>query len=104
MSPIQTETTVPPGVAVPPTADQLPHTDGEPLESELHYDQMHILVEPLYDFWTERTDFYVGANMFLYYSLAQTKKNDFRGPDVFVVMDVERRERLSWDLFWFLLE
>jgi hypothetical protein len=34
--------------------------------------------------------------MFLYYSLLQTKRNEFRGPDVFVALEVERRERKAW--------
>src|SRR5262249_9171941 len=38
----------------------------------------------------------VGGNMFVYYSELQTKQNDFRGPDVFVVLDTQRRERKSW--------
>ena len=45
--------------------------------------------------WLWLTTF-VGANMFLYFSQTQAKKNDFRGPDVFVVMDTTRRERKSW--------
>ncbi len=34
--------------------------------------------------------------MFVYFSELQAKKNDFRGPDVFVVLDTVRRERKSW--------
>jgi hypothetical protein len=34
--------------------------------------------------------------MFVYYSQTQEKKNDFRGPDVFVVLDTVRKERKSW--------
>ena len=34
--------------------------------------------------------------MFLYFSKTQAKNNDFRGPDVFVVMNTSRRERKSW--------
>jgi hypothetical protein len=34
--------------------------------------------------------------MFLYFSETQTRRNDFRGPDVFVVLDTERRERKAW--------
>jgi Uma2 family endonuclease len=34
--------------------------------------------------------------MFLYFSLAQTRGRDFKGPDVFVVLGVPRGERKSW--------
>jgi Uma2 family endonuclease len=46
--------------------------------------------------WDDRDDFYVGGNMFVYFSELQAKKNDFRGPDVFVVLDTVRRLRKSW--------
>jgi len=34
--------------------------------------------------------------MFVYYSLEQARNQDFKGPDVFVVLVVPRRERKSW--------
>jgi Uma2 family endonuclease len=34
--------------------------------------------------------------MFVYFSEHQLRSNDFRGPDVFVVLDVERKVRKSW--------
>ncbi len=39
---------------------------------------------------------YVGGNMFLYFSLEQVKNRDFRGPDVFVVLDTAVKMRKSW--------
>ena len=80
----------------PPGAKDLPYDDGEPMESERHVNQMLLLIESLKLAWKEREDFYIGGNMFLYFSELQTKKNDFRGPDVFVVLDTVKRERLSW--------
>jgi Uma2 family endonuclease len=80
----------------PPGADELPYDDGEPMESERHVRQMVLLMQSLEDAWRDRQDYYVGGNMFLYFSLLQTKKNDFRGPDVFVVLDTVRKERRSW--------
>ncbi|MBC8123298.1 MAG: Uma2 family endonuclease, partial [Gemmatimonadaceae bacterium] len=41
-------------------------------------------------------DFYVSGNLTVYYSLNQRKSEDFRGPDFFVVLGTERRERRSW--------
>jgi Uma2 family endonuclease len=80
----------------PPGADELPYDDGEPMETERHLRQMVLLIQALEDTWRDRQDYYVGGNMFLYYSLLQTKQNDFRGPDVFVVLGTVKRERKSW--------
>jgi Uma2 family endonuclease len=66
------------------------------MESERHRRQMLLLIESLEHAFGDRDDFYVGGDMFLYFSEAQTRKNDFRGPDVFVVLDTERRERKAW--------
>ena len=57
---------------------------------------MTLLIELLELHWADRKDFYVGGNMFFYYSVLQSKKNDFRGPDFFVVLDTEHRHRDSW--------
>ncbi|MGK4000151.1 Uma2 family endonuclease [Sorangium sp. So ce1024] len=80
----------------PPGEDELPYDDGEPMESERHRAQMGLLIETLQLHWHERHDVYVGGNMAIYFSELQAKKNDFRGPDVFVVLDTNRRERKSW--------
>ena len=80
----------------PPGEDELPCDDGEPMESDRHRKQMNVLIESLDDAWRDRDDVYVGGNMFVYFSELQAKKNDFRGPDVFVVLDTVRRERKSW--------
>lgn len=81
---------------MPPGADQLVTDDGEPMESARHRQQMAILIESLEFAWEDRTDYYVGGNMFLYFSETQTRRNDFRGPDVFVVLNTTRRERKAW--------
>jgi Uma2 family endonuclease len=80
----------------PPGEDDLPWSDGEPVDSERHGKQQTLLTSSLERAWDARDDFYVGGNMFVYYSQLQTKQNDFRGPDVFVVLDTTRRERKSW--------
>ncbi len=80
----------------PPGADELPCDDGQPMETYRHFQQMSILILSLEQAWKDRDDFFVGGNMFLYYSELQVKQNDFRGPDVFVVKNTERRERRSW--------
>jgi Uma2 family endonuclease len=79
-----------------PTAEELPCEDGEPFETNRHGLQIDLLVHSLTLHWNDRRDFFVGGNMFLYFSLQQTKKNDFRGPDVFVALETEWRDRKSW--------
>ena len=80
----------------PPRGEDLPYDDGMPMESEKHVLQMSLLIESLTYAWAGRDDFYVGGNMFVYYSELQAKQNDFRGPDVFVVLDTVRKVRKSW--------
>jgi Uma2 family endonuclease len=82
--------------AIPPGEDDLPFDDGEEMETEQHRKQMTVLCQSLERAWRDRDDVYVGANMAVYFSELQVKKNDFRGPDVFVVLDTVRRVRKSW--------
>jgi Uma2 family endonuclease len=84
------------GPKPPPRGEDLPCDDGEPLETKKHGDQMHLLIDSLNWAWSDRHDFFVGGNMFLYYSETQSKKNDYRGPDVFVVLDTSDHDRRSW--------
>src|SRR5919109_4311277 len=77
-----------------PTEDDLPCDDGEPMETARHRDQMEVLIRSLQAHWSERRNYYVGGNMFLHYDPRSRKK--FRGPDFFLVMNVEDRERKSW--------
>ncbi len=83
-----------------PGQDDLPSEDGEPMESVFHDAQDALLKDSLIDHYGERPDVFVGGNMFVYFSEQQIKRNDFRGPDVFVVLDVEegkgRKDRKSW--------
>jgi Uma2 family endonuclease len=79
-----------------PGQDELPCDDGEPMETGFHDAQDAVLKDSLIDAWAERRDYYVAGNMFVYFSERQVKNNDFRGPDVFVVLDVERKDRKSW--------
>jgi Uma2 family endonuclease len=77
-----------------PTEDDLPCDDGEPMETARHRDQMILLIESLRLHWADRQDYYVGGNMFVHYD-PQNKRRS-RGPDFFLVLDVEERERKSW--------
>ena len=80
----------------PPRGDDFPCDDGEPMETSRHRAQMNRLVDSLAEAWAARDDFAVEGNMGLYFSETQALKNDFRAPDVFVVVDVPRRERKRW--------
>lgn len=72
------------------------YSDEPPLESDLHLQQIILLLECLNWWWRDRTDFYTSANSTIYFSDKQLKSRDFRGPDFFVVLGVERRPRKSW--------
>ncbi|MCC6620693.1 MAG: Uma2 family endonuclease [Deltaproteobacteria bacterium] len=87
---------LPPGWIRPPTEDELPYDDGEPMESELHYEQMHLLKELIERHLGDREDVCVGSNMAVYYTDLQAVKNDLKAPDVFVALGVERRTRKSY--------
>jgi Uma2 family endonuclease len=84
---------------VPPGEDELPNSDGVPMETARHRKQMVLLIQSLKAAWARRHDFFVGGNMFVYYSETQVKKNTFRGPDVFVVLNTTDRDRKSWVLW-----
>lgn len=78
-----------------PDASELMSDEPE-MESSLHYDQLALLVSCLEWFWRDRQDFFIGANLTVYYSRQQLKKRDFRGPDFFLVKGTERKPRNSW--------
>ena len=76
---------------------ELPSEDGEPLESHWHRLQINLLGDALHQHWRGRTDFFAGGNMFVYYSLQQARNREYRGPDFFVVLDVDgTHPRPSW--------
>ncbi|WP_204102088.1 MULTISPECIES: Uma2 family endonuclease [Spirulina sp. CCY15215] len=82
-------------IPLPPT--NLPYDDGEPLESNRHRIAMNVLIESLHQAYQERDDYFASGNMFIYYSSAQVRNKDFRGPDFFVALNVDGTiERRSW--------
>ncbi len=66
------------------------------LESDLHRKQIDLLIDLLEWHWRDRQDFYASGNLTIYYSPNQLKSEYFRGPDFFVVLDTEKRDRKSW--------
>lgn len=81
-------------------SDLLPDSDGEPLESPWHFDAIALLKDVLSWHWRDRDDFFIGGNMFVYYSLDRLLNRDFRGPDFFYVADVDRRKHRDKWIFW----
>jgi Uma2 family endonuclease len=79
-----------------PTQDELPYSDGEPMETNYHVLQMYLLIDTLNAYWKDREDVFVGGNMFVYFSPTQSRTEDYRGPDFFVVQGVKQRRRYSW--------
>ncbi|BAY42656.1 hypothetical protein SAMD00079811_02340 [Scytonema sp. HK-05] len=71
-------------------------SDEPEMESSLHYMQLLLLVSCLEWLWREQNDFFIGANLTIYFSRQQLRNRDFRGPDFFLVKDTEKRPRNSW--------
>ncbi len=96
--------------ALAPLPFELVLDDGEPLETEWHVLEHTLLRELIRRAMAEqgRTDFYVGTNQFVYYSVEQAwevaeevtkglEQRAFRGPDVFWVGGVDPgRKREVW--------
>jgi Uma2 family endonuclease len=78
-----------------PDMSQL-ESDEPEMESSLHYAQLALLVACLEWLWGDRQDFFIGANLTIYFSHQQLKNRDFRGPDFFLVQQTERKPRKSW--------
>lgn len=78
-----------------PTID-LPSEDGVPLESNWHRIQINQLIDSVRQLWRGKTDFFAGGNMFIYFSLQQVRNRDYKGPDFFVVKNVDPKDRPSW--------
>jgi len=80
----------------PPPTDLI-FDDGEPLESNRHRIAMNTLIDAYHQYRGEATDYFVGGNMFIYYSSNQVRNRDYRGPDFFVALDVDgTRSRQGW--------
>ena len=72
------------------------YSDEPPVETELHLEQIMLLIKCLKWLWKDRNDFYAAGNLTIYYSPNQKKSEDSRGPDFFVVLGTERKTRKSW--------
>jgi Uma2 family endonuclease len=87
-----------PDVPIFPPTDL--YSDEPPLGTIRHLKQLILLLTCLERLWNDRQDFFAAGNLTIYYSTRQPKSADFKGPDFFVVLNTERRERKSlvvWD-------
>src|SRR5262245_61050895 len=75
--------------------------DGEPMESGWHRQCMNLLIDQIEYHFRDRADFFVGGNMFIYFSRDQARNKDFRGPDFFFVKETrwqpDRQYWVVWD-------
>jgi Uma2 family endonuclease len=58
--------------------------------------QLLLLVTCIEWLWRDRNDFFIGANLTIYFSRQQLRNRDFRGPDFFLVKQTEKRPRNAW--------
>jgi len=76
--------------------ENLPSEDNENMDSPWHRAQMELLIDILESNWNGR-DFYCGGNMFIHFSVEQVRNRDFRGPDFFLVLNVDHdKPRQYW--------
>lgn len=79
----------------------LPEEDGVPLETNWHRVQINLLIDVVRYRWRDRQDFFVGGNMFIYYSVQQARSREYRGPDFFLVRDIDgsyaRQKWVVWE-------
>lgn len=71
-------------------------SDEPEMESSLHYMQLLLLVTCLEWWWRGREDFFIGANLTIYFSRQQLRNRDFRGPDFFLVKGTQKQPRNAW--------
>jgi Uma2 family endonuclease len=69
------------------------------LESSLHLHQIFLLISCLEFLWRERNDYFAAGNLSIYFKPEPNQAPEFRGPDFFVVLGVEKKERKSWVVY-----
>ena len=78
-------------LSVPPAPVEYPSADGQPMgETPVHRDCIIDAIGALQEFFAERADVYVGADMFLYYEEGNPRASVV--PDVFVVLGAVKDE------------
>jgi Uma2 family endonuclease len=73
--------------------EYLPESDGKPMaETDVHRKQMIDLLDALEEYYRDDPQIYVTGNIFLYYRDEDNLRQSI-SPDIFVVREVEKRER-----------
>ncbi len=81
--------------AIMPDATQLESEEPE-MESSSHYTQLALLVMCLEWLWRDRSDYFIGATLSVYFCRRYLRDRDFRSPEFFLVKQVRKRPRKSW--------
>jgi Uma2 family endonuclease len=92
---LQTTFTVDEFAAQMPNA-RLILSDEPQMESPEHYEQLALLTTTLNWVWREHQEFFIGANLSIYYDRNELMRRKFCGPDFFLVHGVEKAKRNSW--------
>lgn len=79
---------------------ELVETDNENMDSDWHRRAMNLLIELIDSHFCDRTDYYCGGDMFIYFSEQQARNRDFKGPDFFFVWDRPRTPLRPWWAIW----
>ena len=66
------------------------------METTLHQRQLVLLETTLDWYWRERRDYFLGANLSIYFDHDELRRRRFLGPDFFVVRGVSPEPRRSW--------
>lgn len=86
---------------IPPDVE--PFSNEPDVDGDLNAAQALLLLESIRWLWRDRNDFYASGNLSIYYALDQVEgelgKPSFRGPDFFVVLGAEKRQRRSWTVW-----
>ena len=81
-------------------AMNLPDTDGKPMDSPRQRIAMALLIDSASHCFRRRKTGYIGGNMCMYYSLVQSLKLDFLGPNFFYVKEADPfKERTKWEVW-----
>jgi Uma2 family endonuclease len=74
--------------------------DGVPLETPWQRAAINLLIDSVCHYFRDRTDFFVGGNMYLHFSNRPVFSETFRGPDFFFVWDVDGRRSRDYYATW----
>jgi Uma2 family endonuclease len=76
--------------------EDLINEEDPPLESDWHVASMLLLLEIIEEFFKDRTDVYISGNTAVRFDPNRKKNRNFRGPDFYVIKNVQRGFRDAW--------